>query len=568
MAQADPSPGPSPTPDPEAAADADAPGDGIAPDADLAPDVLTTPETLAQGDEGLFISGIDISHHNGDIDFEKVRDAGYEFVFIKATQDNDFIDPMFVTNMARARRPGWPRAATTSSTTRSTARSRPTTSSTVSSWPAAIDDALPPVVDVECWAPIGSSIHAVSAARLRDFVARVYERTGRLPIIYTSVFMWREVVGNAEGFEDLPLWAACWGCDAPPSIAPGWDDWAFWQTGIDRVPGVGSLDGNFFSGGADDLDGPAPAPAAASRLARRPRPARRSSWTSAAATRRTCAPRPTARRGRAGAPSAARRGPCWAPRRASQTPHVQLRDGPARQSPVFIDSITLDQSGPQDVDARSGCARRPARWLDGDAAATRRRTRPAERRPGEAGASRCPSTSPGRPATPMAGLADARWRSPAAGAAGAARRPAQLSPEWWRRGAPRPRSARDRCDVTVIGRDGVGNTTSARAGASRRRRRPVAGDGTASSVEVEGDQVGVIARRGPDGGRAAVLIDGEPAGLIDLYAPWRGEPEVVYVADLRPAPATHLDRGRPGTSDPTSTGSSVAIDGFVTLASG
>ena len=196
-----------------------------------------------------------------------------------------------------------------------------------------LDDALPPVVDVECWSPIGLSIHAVSAARLRDFVERVYERTGRLPIVYTSVFMWKEVVGNAEGFEDLPLWAACWDCESPPSIAPGWEDWTFWQTGIDRIPGVGSLDGNFFGGSPEDLDALRLRPLSHrgrrvgdGQPAGRDRPRR-------SVTPPTCAPRRTAGRGRAGRPSAARHAPSWVPTEGSHTLHVQLRDGPKLKSP-------------------------------------------------------------------------------------------------------------------------------------------------------------------------------------------------------------------------------------------
>ena len=158
---------------------------------------------------------------------------------MKTTQDNDFIDPMFATNLARARAAGL--AAGGYHFFDYTLDGDVQADHFLDRLEVAggLDDALPPVVDVECWSPIGLSIHAVSAARLRDFVARVYERTGRLPIIYTSVLMWKEVVGNAEGFEDLPLWAACWDCEAPPSIAPGWEGWTFWQTGIDRIPGVG-----------------------------------------------------------------------------------------------------------------------------------------------------------------------------------------------------------------------------------------------------------------------------------------------------------------------------------------
>ena len=65
-----------------------------------------------------------------------------------------------------------------------------------------------------------------------------------------------------------------------------------------------------------------------------------------------------------------------------------------------------------------------------------------------------------------------------------------------------------------------------------------------------------------------MLIDGQPVDLIDLYAPEPGGPEVVYVADLAPGSPRSISVEPTGTSDPASTGSSVVIDGFVTLRSG
>lgn len=48
------------------------------------------------------VRGIDISAHNGYIDFAKVKKAGYDFVFVKATEGTDFKDTMFTDNVRRA----------------------------------------------------------------------------------------------------------------------------------------------------------------------------------------------------------------------------------------------------------------------------------------------------------------------------------------------------------------------------------------------------------------------------------------------------------------------------------
>jgi lysozyme len=49
---------------------------------------------------------IDVSHHNGAIDWSKVAAAGNAFSFVKATQGDGYVDPMFATNVAAARAAG------------------------------------------------------------------------------------------------------------------------------------------------------------------------------------------------------------------------------------------------------------------------------------------------------------------------------------------------------------------------------------------------------------------------------------------------------------------------------
>lgn len=48
------------------------------------------------------VRGIDVSAHNGVIDFAKVKDAGVDFVFIKASEGTDFLDRRFQANFDSA----------------------------------------------------------------------------------------------------------------------------------------------------------------------------------------------------------------------------------------------------------------------------------------------------------------------------------------------------------------------------------------------------------------------------------------------------------------------------------
>ena len=56
--------------------------------------------------EKFAVLGIDISAHNGDINFEKVAADGISFVIIKATEGGTFKDKKFVENLQKARAAG------------------------------------------------------------------------------------------------------------------------------------------------------------------------------------------------------------------------------------------------------------------------------------------------------------------------------------------------------------------------------------------------------------------------------------------------------------------------------
>jgi hypothetical protein len=48
------------------------------------------------------VIGIDVSHHQGEVNFLSAKEAGYTFVFLKATEGSTFVDPRFASNRERA----------------------------------------------------------------------------------------------------------------------------------------------------------------------------------------------------------------------------------------------------------------------------------------------------------------------------------------------------------------------------------------------------------------------------------------------------------------------------------
>lgn len=64
-------------------------------------------ETPPYVDPGKYpVRGIDISRHNGNIDFEKVSKAGIDFVFIKASEGATYEDKLYTDNYEKAKKVG------------------------------------------------------------------------------------------------------------------------------------------------------------------------------------------------------------------------------------------------------------------------------------------------------------------------------------------------------------------------------------------------------------------------------------------------------------------------------
>ena len=57
------------------------------------------------------VQGIDVSYFQGDIDWQKVGDAGVHFAYIKATEGGDRLDPKFIDNWRAAKQAGVARGA-------------------------------------------------------------------------------------------------------------------------------------------------------------------------------------------------------------------------------------------------------------------------------------------------------------------------------------------------------------------------------------------------------------------------------------------------------------------------
>ncbi|MEN8158507.1 MAG: GH25 family lysozyme [Myxococcota bacterium] len=178
------------------------------------------------------VRGIDVSHHQGPIDWGRVADAGIEFAYIKATEGRDFRDPRFEANWAAAGTAGIARGAYHFFTFCSDGRAQAEHFLRVAP-PAS--GALIPVADVEfvgnCmgWGDLGAV-----RARLGAFLERVQRAWGVPPILYVTPDAHRRVL--AGQFRSHPVWLRS--VEETPAVDAfgGWLVWQFSETGA--VPGI------------------------------------------------------------------------------------------------------------------------------------------------------------------------------------------------------------------------------------------------------------------------------------------------------------------------------------------
>lgn len=91
----------------------------------------------------------------------------------------------------------------------------------------------------------------VTPKQAEDFVDKVHEVTGRLPLIYGSPCFLENFA--TPTLTECPLWVAKWGEE--PTLPKGWKNWTLWQYTDGKsgkkpheVEGIGPCDRNKFKG--------------------------------------------------------------------------------------------------------------------------------------------------------------------------------------------------------------------------------------------------------------------------------------------------------------------------------
>lgn len=201
--------------------------------------------------EGYEIHGIDISHYQGEIDWDELRDKGkikdspIRFIMIKATEGSTQIDPMFEVNFHESRERGFTRGAYHFWSNKSTGREQ--AEHFIRNVKLAEGD-LPPVLDVET-KPKTQTKEEFQESVL-TWLRLVEQRYKVKPIIYTY-YKFKMAYLEDSVFNEYPYWIAHYYVDKVEYKG----QWKFWQhTDCGKLPGIkGYVDFNIYNGSYYDL---------------------------------------------------------------------------------------------------------------------------------------------------------------------------------------------------------------------------------------------------------------------------------------------------------------------------
>ena len=193
--------------------------------------------------EGYEIHGIDISHHQGHIEWDKLKDQGMidrfpvRFIMIKATEGATQVDENFFDNFYQSREYGFTRGAYHFYSVYSPAKAQ-------AEW--FIKQVKLENVEHKPKNQTDDEFRA-SVLQWLDIVERHY---GVRPIIYTY-YKFKLKYLDTPAFDPYPYWIAHYYVEKVEYTGP----WKFWQhTDAGRLPGIkGNVDFNIYNGSFYDL---------------------------------------------------------------------------------------------------------------------------------------------------------------------------------------------------------------------------------------------------------------------------------------------------------------------------
>ena len=210
---------------------------------------------MANGVTPQLVLGVDVSSYEGSINWNSVKNAGYKFAFVKATEGVSITDSYFTTNEVNGTAAGLPMGAYHFARPENNTASAEATHFLNVAQQYITACSLPPVLDVED-PPNGPSLQSFfTSSQLSTWIttwcSAVQNATGKTPIIYIGP-------GNASYLNSSVTAYGLWIDDYnsspynPPPNTGVWTNWDFKQySWFGTVPGInapGATDMDVFNG--------------------------------------------------------------------------------------------------------------------------------------------------------------------------------------------------------------------------------------------------------------------------------------------------------------------------------
>jgi GH25 family lysozyme M1 (1,4-beta-N-acetylmuramidase) len=195
------------------------------------------------------VRGIDVSSHQGRVNWNHWWNRGKRFVWVKATEGTGYRNPYFGQQYRGSRSRGFVRGAyhfALPNRSGGAAQAR-FFSRNGGGW-RGDGKTLPGALDME-YNPYGATCYGMSRAAMRKWIrsfSRTYHaRWDRWPVIYTSASWWNQCV-SGDFSSTNPLWVARY-ASRPGPLPRGWNSWRVWQHGSSPI------DQNIFNGSRSRL---------------------------------------------------------------------------------------------------------------------------------------------------------------------------------------------------------------------------------------------------------------------------------------------------------------------------
>ena len=200
-----------------------------------------------------FVDGIDVSYHQGAIDWPQVAAAGKRFAFVRATAGTLTADSAYWSNRSGARAAGLAVGSYHFANPDWAFNDAGNEASWFLRNAAIASGDLVPVLDLE----ISNGLDPASlTAWAQTWLSHVSAATGVRPIIYTTPKFWSTSMADTDWFARngySVLWVAHWTTASQPWVPAGGcggHGWSFWQhSSSGTVPGIsGAVDLDRFNG--------------------------------------------------------------------------------------------------------------------------------------------------------------------------------------------------------------------------------------------------------------------------------------------------------------------------------